>query len=101
MSSPAARWLRRLSPSLCQHSKLGLRSHSVQHTAGLLQRELPEGMKEARSRFSLLRCEVVSKVFVSPCRMVTNRTINEALVRDPEECREAALRRSDPEKAFS
>lgn len=45
--------------------------------------------------------EVVSKAFVFPCRMATNKTINEALVRDPEECREAALRQYDPEKAFS
>lgn len=49
----------------------------------------------------LLPSEVVSKAFVFPCRMATNRTINEALVRDPEECREAALRQYDPEKAFS
>lgn len=49
----------------------------------------------------LLWSQVESKVFVFLCRMVTNRTINEVLVRDPEECREAALRQSDPEKAFS
>ena len=32
--------------------------------------------------------------------MVTNRTTSVELVRDPEECQEAALRQYDPEKAF-
>lgn len=32
--------------------------------------------------------------------MVTNRTTSAELVRDPEECQEAALRQYDPEKAF-
>lgn len=54
---------------------------------------------------SLLSVRVVSKmsVFLFPLccwRMVTNRTISAELVRDPEECREAALRQYDPEKAF-
>lgn len=56
---------------------------------------------EQAAPVELLWWELVSEVFVSLCRMVTNRTINEVLVRDPEECREAALRQSDPEKAFS
>lgn len=32
---------------------------------------------------------------------VTSRTTNVELVRDPEECQEAALKQCDPEKAFS
>lgn len=33
-------------------------------------------------------------------RMVINKTTSAELVRDPEECQEAALRQCDPEKAF-
>lgn len=50
-----------------------------------------------------LLSELFLTCFVSLCcsRMVTNRTTSAELVRDPEGCREAALRQYDPEKAFS
>lgn len=45
-----------------------------------------------------LKC--VSCVFTNCSRMVTNRIISAELARDPEECREAALRQCDPERPF-
>lgn len=52
-------------------------------------------------RAALCSHSSVSNGFFSSRRMVTNKTINGEPVRDPEECREAALRQYDPEKAFS
>lgn len=40
------RRLWRLSPAFCQQSKLWIRTDSVQHTPGLLKRELSEGMEK-------------------------------------------------------
>lgn len=45
------RWLWQLSHSLLQYSKLWIRSDSVQHASGLLQRKLPTGMKSAQQGY--------------------------------------------------
>lgn len=51
-----------------------------------------------------LCCQFLKCLYFFPpsvvLRMVTNRTTSVELVRDPEECQEAALRQYDPEKAF-
>lgn len=78
---------------------------------GITQMEIIRGYERSlqTSHWLYLRhfcCQFLKVFFISPpppfccLRMVTNRTTSVELVRDPEECREAALRQYDPEKAF-